>query len=99
MNEQIEKLGEQADLLGEFTPTKIPGRYVGYITEEQILKFAELIVRECIGLCDQAVEENKRTFYTVNETQEVGPALVAKGCQVQAEKLSKQIKQHFGVEE
>ncbi len=47
MNERIEKLGEQADLLSEFTPTKIPGRYVGYITEEQILKFAELIVREC----------------------------------------------------
>jgi hypothetical protein len=46
MNERIEKLGEQADLLGEFTPTKIPGRYVGYITEEQILKFAELIVEE-----------------------------------------------------
>jgi hypothetical protein len=52
MNKRIEKLGQQADLLGEFTPTKIPGRYVGYITEEQILKFAELIVRECaeIGL-------------------------------------------------
>ena len=48
MNERIEKLGEQADLLGEFTPTKIPGRYVGYITEEQIKKFAELIVRECM---------------------------------------------------
>jgi predicted Zn-dependent protease with MMP-like domain len=48
MNERIEKLGEQADLLGEFTPTKIPGRYVGYITEEQILKFAELLVKECI---------------------------------------------------
>jgi predicted Zn-dependent protease with MMP-like domain len=48
MNERIEKLGEQTDLLGEFTPTKIPGRYVGYITEEQILKFAELIVRECM---------------------------------------------------
>lgn len=50
MNERIEKLGEQADLLGECTPTKIPGRYVGYITEEQILKFAELIVRECADL-------------------------------------------------
>jgi hypothetical protein len=47
MNERIEKLGEQADLLGEFTPTKIPGRYVGCITEEQIQKFAELIIREC----------------------------------------------------
>jgi hypothetical protein len=50
MNERIEKLGEQSDLLGEFTPTKIPGRYVGYITEEQILKFAELIIRECAEL-------------------------------------------------
>jgi hypothetical protein len=54
MNERIEKLGEQADLLGEFTPTKIPGRYVGYITEEQILKFAELIVRECADISNQA---------------------------------------------
>ena len=50
MNELIEKLGEEADLLGEFTPTKIPGRYVGYITEEQILKFAELLIRECMLL-------------------------------------------------
>ena len=62
-------------------------------------KFAELIVKECVGLCDQAAEENARTFYTVTETQEVAPALVAKGSQVQAEKLSRQIKQHFGVEE
>jgi hypothetical protein len=62
-------------------------------------KFAELIVRECAGLCDQAAEENARTFYTVTETQEVGPALASKGSQVQAEKLSRQIKQHFGVEE
>ena len=52
MNERIEKLGEQADLLGECTPTKIPGRYVGYITEEQILKFAELIVRECANMAE-----------------------------------------------
>ena len=55
--ERIEKLGEQADLLGECTPTKIPGRYVGYITEEQILKFAELLVREC---CDIFVELRTR---------------------------------------
>jgi hypothetical protein len=58
MNERIEKLGEQADLLGECTPTKIPGRYVGYITEEQILKFAELIVRECIQVCKSRVGNN-----------------------------------------
>ena len=52
MNERIKELGEQVNLLGEFTPTKIPGRYVGYITEEQIKKFAELIVRECARALD-----------------------------------------------
>jgi hypothetical protein len=79
MNEQIEKLGEQADLLGECTPTKIPGRYVGYITEEQIKKFAELIVRECAGIYDKInngnlhmgtddyLEALHKTFFGVEE--------------------------------
>jgi len=57
MIERIEKLGEQADLLGECTPTKIPGRYVGYITEKQILKFAELIVGECAEWIDTEQDE------------------------------------------
>jgi hypothetical protein len=56
MNERIEKLGEQADLLGECTPTKIPGRFVGYITEEQILKFAELIVKETLQVARAGIE-------------------------------------------
>jgi len=67
--------------------------------EEFIERFARLIVGECAGLCDQAAEENARTFYTVTETREIGPALVSKGSQLQAEKLSHQIKQHFGVDE
>ena len=79
------------------------GMSVDYLTNTKqivlIEKFAELIVRECAGLCSQAAEENARTFYAVSETKEVGPALVAKGGQVQAEKLVKHIKQHFGVEE
>ena len=90
MNKRIQELAEQALFESDFD-------------DEQNIKitldrFAELIVRECAGLCSQAAEENARTFYTVSETQEVGPALVAKGSQVQAEKLSKQIKEHFGVE-
>ena len=57
MNERIEKLAQRVDLLGEFMPTKKPGRYVGYITEEQILEFAELIVQECIDtVSDCSVE-------------------------------------------
>ena len=66
---------------------------------EDLEEFAELIVLECAGLCDKAAEENARTVYTFTETQEVGPALISKGSQVQAEKLSRQIKKHFGVEE
>ena len=73
MNERIEKLGEQADLLGEFTPTKIPGRYVGYITEEQILKFAELIVRECIDILPEKVEING--IYEANILVQCGKAI------------------------
>ena len=53
MNERIEKLGEQVDLLGDCTPTKIPGRYVGYINIADIEKFAELIVRECIAWVEE----------------------------------------------
>lgn len=69
MNERIEKLGEQADLLGEFTPTKIPGRYVGYITEEQILKFAELLVEECITVARGAdgLDATHEAWYLIKQ--------------------------------
>jgi len=98
MNERIRELADEAKqyCFEQSQKRLAPEDYMPY-SDMYDKKFAELIVRECIGLCDQAVEENKRTFYTVNETQEVGPALVAKGSQVQAEKLSQQIKQHFGV--
>jgi hypothetical protein len=69
MNERIEKLGEQADLLGECTPTKIPGRYVGYITEEQIIKFAELIVEECAKIAEKEQSFNDRHEIHVNIDQ------------------------------
>jgi hypothetical protein len=63
--------------------------------KDAIMKFGELIVLECAGLCDLAAEESARTVYTVTETKELGPALVAKGGQFQAERLSKQIKNYF----
>ena len=95
MNEQIEKLGEQADLLGECTPTKIPGRYVGYITEEQILKFAELIVRECVNK-QMALARNYET--PIEGYEPVAPEFLEgtinglkEGCEL--------LLQHFGVEE
>lgn len=83
MNERIEKLGEQADLLGECTPTKIPGRYVGYITEEQILKFAELIVLEC---ADIALKSGNIANKNI-------------AAKIESERIYHKIKEHFGVEE
>ncbi len=82
MNERIEKLGEQADLLGEFTPTKIPGRYVGYITEEQILKFAELIALEC---ADIALKSGNIANKNI-------------AAKIESERIYHKIKEHFGVE-
>ncbi len=82
MNERIEKMAEHVDLLGEFTPTKIPGRYVGYITEEQILKFAKMIVRECARIVPN----------TDLGDVDGGDSAVLRAA-------SKQIREHFGVEE
>jgi len=89
MNQRIRELAHEAGL-PTYNPEGIPTK---------LEKFAQLIVRECAGLCDKAAEENARTVYTFTETQEVGPALISIGSQVQAEKLSRQIKKHFGVEE
>lgn len=85
MNERIEKLGEQADLLGECTPTKIPGRYVGYITEQQILKFAELIVLE---MCQVMKAEGEQFSLDQNFDAVKGVG-----------RCMRKVKQHFGVEE
>ena len=95
MNQRIRELAEQAGFHPEDNYDHTNWHAAGH--NPVFEKFAELIVKKCAGLCDKAAEENARTFYTVTETQEVGPALVSKGSQVQAEKLSRQIKQHFGV--
>ena len=49
MNERIKELAEQAGLLG-------PSSRVGN-SHEAAEKFAELIVRECIGCCEQVISD------------------------------------------
>lgn len=87
MNERIEKIGEQVDLLGECTPTRIPGRYVGYITREQIEKFAELIVKECAQRC----EEIGFRWHAIDSAR-------ASGAKAGAFECATDLKKHFGVE-
>lgn len=94
MNERIRLLADEAAKFSAITalPTGESGDKLF------VEKFAELIVSECAELCDKAAEENARHFITFTQTKEVGPGLVTKGSQAQAEKLAKQIREHFGVE-
>ncbi len=61
-------------------------------------RFAELIVRECIDICNQAILQNQDTLSKLNE-DELAEKMVIHGSINQAQKLGKGIKQHFGVEE
>ena len=79
MNERIRQLAEQATTYIE--PTATSGE--GWIFNKE--KFAELIVRECIGCCEQVISD---------PVPESVDTWLNGGSQCMAE-----IKQHFGVEE
>ena len=61
-------------------------------------KFAELIVKECVEICNQAILQNQYTLSKLNE-DELAEKMIIHGSINQAQKLGKGIKQHFGVEE
>ena len=61
------------------------------------LKFAELIVKECVDICNQAILQNQDTLSKLG-VDELAEKMVIHGSINQAQKLGKGIKQHFGVE-
>jgi hypothetical protein len=84
MNERIKQLAEQAGITTNLDTDyyeKDMNKWVDYFSE----KFAELIVRECIGCCEQVISDPvpKNVDTWLNG-----------GSQCMAE-----IKEHFGVEE
>ena len=81
MNERIKELVKQAGLT--LVPNSKPIIYQGPMSELE--KFAELIVRECIGCCEQVISD---------PVPESVDTWLNGGSQCMAE-----IKQHFGVEE
>jgi hypothetical protein len=89
MNERVDGLLWQA---GGYTKLNYPddtfldGRYA--LTQEQLDKFAELIVRECVQVCEPILDE------PYEDMTEFGKGLV-EGQDVAIER----IKEHFGVEE
>ena len=86
MNERIKLLAEQA---GAETWSRAPMRAVTGLafTDENLEKFAELIVRECIQVSEPVLDE------PYEDMTEFGKGLV-EGQDVAIEK----IKQYFGVE-
>ena len=91
MNEHIKLLKEQAM---EWVPNMAdPDTKIRLLNAE---KFAELIVRECAKIC---IEQNVSNL-DLDVIRESGKFtlqdLATKSC---GENLSKQIKEHFGVEE
>ena len=94
MNERIKQLAEQA---WPEIPNHWWDRQDGAVADA-VNKFAELIVNECVDICQQAVEQNNQTRDLLKE-DELAEKMVIHGSIKQAEKLLQGIKQHFGVEE
>ena len=85
MNERYKQLAEQAGLKVESFMTNPPKPFQILGSTEQFEKFAELIVNECIGCCEQVISD---------PVPESVDTWLNGGTQCMAE-----IKQHFGVEE
>jgi len=83
MNERIKQLAEQAGL--EFdNDLALEPEPIYYTTQKDLEKFAELIVRECIGCCEQVISDPVPK--SVDTWLNGGSQCID------------QIKQHFGVE-
>ena len=68
------------------------------VTSNEMEKFAELIVKECVDICNQAILQNQDTLSKLG-VDELAEKMVIHGSINQAQKLGKGIKEHFGVEE
>ena len=102
MNEQIIELYKQAQ---EFAYKNISKEYWNTDNFHAVVsgKFAELIVREC---CDIVLAPHNETGFTISmdlckfsTRQAIDRAAQSGGLKVHTQGISKEIKQHFGVEE
>ena len=87
MNERIKQLAEQAKIEFTYDPTETPMRAFAECWEDELEKFAELIVRECAKV---AVFKDSGTVATAEAAGHM-----AAGRSIAA----RMINEHFGVEE
>ena len=94
MNEKIKQLWDNS--IEEFSKQH---QYATIMLPEPLReKFAELIVRECVDICNQAILQNQDTLSKLG-VDELAEKMIIHGSINQAQKLGKGIKEHFGVEE
>lgn len=96
MNERIEKLAEQAEILMTETKAVHNTPYGEYpLTENQLLKFAELIIQECTQLL---FAESERLYAYSSECDNMRYSDEAELCAEKCMDNIKMIEEHFGVE-
>lgn len=90
MNQKIRELMEQ-------TVISIDGHTFGktHIPDEFTEKFAELMVREFVEICNKAIMQNQETVAKVDSIPE---KMIAHGAASQAYKLGEVVIEYFGVE-
>ncbi len=95
MNERLKELAIQAGFFYEDYKDIWYLEYHNETCEEEMKKFAELIIQECLDKVDKTGSHfNEQPQY--NDKQN---ALVSEGFFWALESVKQQIKQHFGVEE
>ena len=92
MNERIRQLAEQAGIEFTYDPTETPMRAFVECWEDEMEKFAELIIRECTDLF--ADQQNM----IVNPNKPFAYRTVRALAQHDRDTVRK-IREHFGVEE
>jgi len=85
MNKRIRQLAEQAGLLPREIGPVVETRHMKK-KEQDLEKFAELIVKECARLCEHESNDDEYDQYDMGQS-------------VKAESIKTAIKEHFGVEE
>ena len=85
MNERIRELAEQAKIDYELLP-EIAREPVWIAIDDELEKFAQLIVAECVKLCEHKSNDDEYDQYDMGQS-------------VKAENIKTSIKKHFGVEE
>jgi len=91
MNKRIRLLADEAGI----TDNNLSD---GNMSHDDLAKFARLIIKECVDICNQAILQNQDTLSKLN-VDELAEKMIIHGSINQAQKLGKGIKQHFGVEE